>query len=51
MASGKNMRGRQPGGTAAPSLFAPPFAAQPLAARMRPATLDEFVGQEHLLAP
>ena len=23
--------------------------AQPLAARMRPATLDEFVGQEHLL--
>jgi hypothetical protein len=25
--------------------------AQPLAARMRPTTLDEFVGQEHLLAP
>ncbi len=25
--------------------------AQPLAARMRPATLNEFVGQEHLLAP
>jgi putative ATPase len=25
--------------------------AQPLAARMRPATLDEFVGQEHILAP
>ena len=25
--------------------------AQPLAARMRPATLDEFVGQEHVLAP
>src|SRR5687768_18447318 len=25
--------------------------AQPLAARMRPRTLDEFVGQEHLLAP
>ncbi|MEX2151891.1 MAG: replication-associated recombination protein A [Gemmatimonadaceae bacterium] len=24
--------------------------AQPLAARMRPATLDDFVGQEHLLA-
>ena len=23
--------------------------AQPLAARMRPATLDEFVGQEHFL--
>jgi putative ATPase len=26
-------------------------AAQPLAARMRPRTLEEFVGQEHLLAP
>src|SRR5215470_18926815 len=25
-------------------------AGQPLAARMRPRTLDEFVGQEHLLA-
>jgi putative ATPase len=26
-------------------------ASQPLAARMRPRMLDEFVGQEHLLAP
>jgi putative ATPase len=26
-------------------------AAAPLAARMRPRTLDEFVGQEHILAP
>jgi putative ATPase len=34
-----------------PSLFAPPASAQPLAARMRPRTLDEFVGQLHLLAP
>src|ERR671914_1762617 len=34
-----------------PSLFAPPAAAQPLAARMRPRTLEEFVGQAHLLAP
>ena len=25
--------------------------AQPLAARMRPATLDEFVGQQHILGP
>src|ERR671937_1703980 len=25
--------------------------AQPLAARMRPTTLDEFVGQEHFLGP
>ncbi len=28
-----------------------PTGEQPLAARMRPATLDEFVGQEHLLEP
>lgn len=33
------------------SLFAPPPSAQPLAARMRPRTLDEYVGQEHILAP
>lgn len=31
-----------------PELFAP---AEPLAARMRPRTLAEFVGQRHLLAP
>ncbi|MEO7511454.1 MAG: replication-associated recombination protein A [Gemmatimonadaceae bacterium] len=36
-------------GAADPSLFAPPPDAQPLAARMRPRSLDEFVGQEHLL--
>ena len=29
----------------------PPTAASPLAARMRPKSLDEFVGQEHILAP
>ena len=29
----------------------PRGAARPLAERMRPRTLDEFVGQEHLLAP
>ncbi len=33
------------------SLFAPPPEAQPLAARMRPRTLEEYVGQAHLLAP
>ncbi|HPV78110.1 MAG TPA: AAA family ATPase, partial [Gemmatimonadaceae bacterium] len=33
------------------SLFAPPASAQPLAARMRPRTLEEYVGQQHLLAP
>jgi putative ATPase len=27
------------------------FASQPLAARMRPRTLDEFAGQQHILAP
>ncbi len=30
-------------------LFQPPPGAQPLAARMRPRDLDEFVGQEHLV--
>jgi putative ATPase len=29
----------------------PPTDASPLAARMRPQSLDEFVGQEHILAP
>lgn len=28
-----------------------PDAAAPLAARLRPQTLDEIVGQEHLLGP
>ena len=31
------------------ALFKPPPAQQPLAARMRPRNLDEFVGQEHLV--
>src|SRR4029077_15688585 len=29
----------------------PPHAGAPLATRMRPRSLDEFVGQEHILAP
>jgi putative ATPase len=33
------------------SLFTGSRESRPLAARMRPATLDEFVGQEHLLGP
>jgi putative ATPase len=37
--------------SANPSLFATAASAQPLAARMRPRALDEFAGQEHLLAP
>ncbi|MBI3550121.1 MAG: replication-associated recombination protein A [Elusimicrobia bacterium] len=32
-------------------LFTPPADHLPLAARMAPAALEEFVGQEHLLAP
>jgi len=31
------------------ALFKPPPERQPLAARMRPRTLDEFVGQQHLV--
>ncbi len=49
--AGRSARGRSTGGATTPSLFAPPVSSQPLAARMRPASLDEFVGQEHLLAP
>ena len=30
-------------------MFTPPASAQPLAARMRPRTLDEIVGQQHLI--
>ncbi len=33
------------------SLFTAGRETRPLAARMRPASLDEFVGQEHLLGP
>ena len=39
------------GRSGGPSLFAAAAPPQPLAARMRPRTLDEFVGQQHLLAP
>jgi putative ATPase len=35
----------------APSLFEQDPAGRPLADRMRPQTLEEFVGQEHLLGP
>ena len=47
MAERRGARGRSAG----PSLFAAAAPAQPLAARMRPRTLDEYVGQQHLLAP
>ncbi|HUO52294.1 MAG TPA: replication-associated recombination protein A [Gemmatimonadaceae bacterium] len=38
-------------GTKEPQLFQAPLASQPLAARMRPRTLDEVAGQGKLLAP
>ncbi len=43
---------KRPSSAAEETLFAATAReAQPLAARMRPRTLDEFVGQEHVLAP
>jgi putative ATPase len=46
----KKQTGEQPAST--PALVTQQQAtSQPLAARMRPSTLDEIVGQEHLLAP
>ena len=33
------------------SLFGQEQSYQPLAARMRPATLDAYIGQEHILSP
>ena len=50
--AGKESRSRSARQQAdAPSLFAVPESARPLAARMRPRSLDEFVGQEHILQP
>ena len=40
---------RTPAGARPEPLFRPPPERQPLAARMRPRTLDEFVGQAHLV--
>jgi putative ATPase len=42
---------KRPGGKTETTLFTVGRDVQPLAARMRPRSLDEFVGQEHLLAP
>jgi len=47
MAERRPSRGR----TSGPSLFAAAAPPQPLAARMRPHSLEEFAGQAHLLAP
>src|SRR4051812_37868676 len=41
-------------GSAGPEKDSPalsPFQAKPLAARMRPRNLDEYVGQRHILSP
>src|SRR6185369_6894776 len=38
-----------PTGARPEALFKPPPERQPLAARMRPRSLDEFVGQAHLV--
>ena len=47
MTPGRQRAGRRE----APSLFTAPVAAQPLATRMRPRTLDEVVGQGQILGP
>jgi putative ATPase len=43
------MPSRSPKGARPEALFKPPPERQPLAARMRPRQLDEFVGQDHLV--
>lgn len=43
-------RGGDPGGERAPTLFAA-RVPEPLASRLRPRTLDELVGQGHLVGP
>jgi putative ATPase len=43
------MPSRRVPGARPEALFKPPPERQPLAARMRPRTLDEYVGQEHLV--
>ncbi|HUF35663.1 MAG TPA: replication-associated recombination protein A [Gemmatimonadales bacterium] len=45
------MKGRRRPPTTGDTFFTAARTTQPLAARMRPATLDEFVGQAHLLSP
>ncbi len=45
------MPARRPAGRAPDPLFTPPPELTPLAARMRPRTIDEVVGQAHLIGP
>ena len=49
--SGRAASGRPQLAEGAPERDETPAHAQPLAQRMRPRTLDEVVGQQHLLAP
>jgi len=49
--SGPDLFGEVAGGAASGGAEEEPGAGAPLAARMRPRTLDEFRGQTHLLAP
>jgi putative ATPase len=53
MADAGALRTAPPGHSAdgAPAGFLPPAPDAPLAVRMRPASLDELIGQDHLLAP
>jgi putative ATPase len=53
---GRDPHSGRPAGLAAPAVThgaepAPPLSDAPLADRMRPRTLDEVVGQDHLIAP
>ena len=45
----RGMPSRRSAGATPEALFQPPPGSQPLAARMRPRTLEEFAGQEHLV--
>ena len=47
----RKTRGRKGAPARSPARFEAATADAPLAARMRPRTIEEFVGQDHLLAP
>ena len=51
MKTDRNERPETPGDADPERVFLPWKKDAPLAARMRPRTLDEFVGQEHILGP
>ncbi len=49
--AGRTPKSRGSDGGDSPSLFRVPESARPLAARMRPRSLDEFVGQDEIIQP